>query len=84
MVYTCSMKIKPNTVYIVCVTDSGHKTWGRPLLGSNCSSMNCERDTIEQIGIFMAGFVCSDPSRVETIEVFEMGAPVLLMKQGEI
>ena len=77
------MKIKPNTVYVVCVTDGGRKTWGRPLLGSNCSSMNCKRDTLEQIGVFMASFICSEPSRAESIEVFELGPLVTVLRQGD-
>ena len=78
------MKINPDKVYIVCVDDRGHKTWGRPFVGSNCSSMNCKRDTIEQIGAFMASFICCDPSLAESIEVFELGPAVLLLKQGDV
>lgn len=66
------MKANPDATYIARVTGrTGNAVWTRPVKGDGCGDMNNARDTLEEVGQFLAMYV-ADPCMVAKIELFEI------------
>jgi hypothetical protein len=73
------MKIDKDKDYVVRVTSNGHQCWSRAMPGGGCSSMNIQRNTVEEVGLFLASFVAI-PGNMELVEVFELTQPLLTLR----
>jgi len=73
------MKIDPNKLYQVSVLIEGHYYWSKPMEGRRCNSIGIQRTTVREVGLFLASFACSNPSKAELIEVYELPQPCLII-----
>ena len=74
------MKVNRDSFYVVRVTSGGHERFSHAVKGDNCSSINIKRDTVEDVGMFLASFVAASITKSDVIEVFELSQPVLTMQ----
>ena len=74
------MQLDPSKTYVACALADGRRHWSTPLRGDCCNSINVKRTTIEEIGLFLAGLAHYDLRLCESVEVYELTAPALVMQ----
>lgn len=73
-------QLDPNKIYVACaIATKGHRHWSRPLCGNNCDSMGTKRTMVEELGLFLID-MAYDLRLCQTIEVYELSAPILTMQ----